>query len=45
MSTKLIFATGTTAIEQWTELPFAPRIHEWLNAQDMLKSDETNSIK
>jgi hypothetical protein len=45
MRTKLIFSTETKDTEQWTNLPFVPRIHEWFNVQDIFKSDELEIIK
>lgn len=45
MKTKLIFATEKTDTEQWIELPFLPRIHEWFNVQDILNPDELEIIK
>lgn len=45
MKTKLIFFTETKGIEQWTDLPFTPRINEWFNLQDILLPDEIESIK
>jgi hypothetical protein len=40
MKTKLIFSTENKDIEQWTDLPFIPRINEWLNVVDILKKEE-----
>jgi len=40
MKTKLIFSTETKDFEQWTDLPFIPRINEWLNVADILKNEE-----
>ena len=40
MKTKLIFSTKTKDVEQWTELPFVPRINEWFNVSDLLNADE-----
>lgn len=45
MKTKLVFSTETKDTEQWTDLPFIPRIHEWVNALDILKPDEIEKIK
>jgi hypothetical protein len=45
MKTKLIFSTGSSDIEQWTDLPFIPRINEWLNVKDILKEDEIENIR
>lgn len=45
MKTKLVLSTETSDTEQWTDLPFVPRMYEWLNVQDILKSDEVENIK
>jgi uncharacterized protein YqcC (DUF446 family) len=45
MKTKLIFSTETLDTEQWTDLPFVPRMHEWFNVNDILKPDEVENIK
>lgn len=45
MKTNLIFLLETNDIEQWTDLPFVPRVGEWLNVQDVLKKDEIEHIK
>lgn len=45
MKTKLIFSTDTQDSEQWTDLPFIPRIQEWLNVLDILKPSEVEKIK
>jgi hypothetical protein len=44
MKAKLIFSTETKETEQWTDLPFMPRINEWLNLQDILKKEEIIDI-
>lgn len=40
MKTKLIFSTETKDTEQWTDLPFIPRLNEWINVVDLLKKEE-----
>lgn len=45
MKTKLIFSTEKNDIEQWTDLPFIPRIGEWFNLRDILSADEITDIK
>jgi hypothetical protein len=45
MKTKLIFSTGSLDMEQWTDLPFIPRINELLNVKDILKKDEIENIR
>ena len=45
MKAKLIFSTETKDTEQWTDLAFVPRMHEWFNVQDILKTDEIEMIK
>jgi hypothetical protein len=32
-------------MEQWTDLTFIPRIQEWFNVQDILKTEELYLIK
>jgi hypothetical protein len=44
MKTKLIFSTETKDTEQWTDLPFIPRINEWFNVLDILKKEEIIDI-
>jgi hypothetical protein len=45
MKTLLIFSTETKDIEQWTNLPFIPRINEWFNLRDILLPREIESIR
>jgi len=45
MKTKLIFSTQSKNTEQWTNLPFVPRINEWFNLADVLKPKEINAIQ
>ena len=45
MKTKLVFSTETLITEQWTTLPFIPRINDWFNVHDILKADEVENIK
>jgi len=45
MKTKLIFSTETKDTEQWTSLPFIPRLNEWVNIGDILKPTELMEIK
>ncbi len=40
MKIKLIFSTETKDTEQWTDLPFIPRVNEWINVVDILKKEE-----
>lgn len=44
MKTKLIFVTKTKYTEQWTNLPFIPRLNEWINVHDILKKEEIAAI-
>ncbi len=44
MKTKLIFSTKTKETEQWTDLPFIPRLNEWINIADILKTEEIVEI-
>jgi hypothetical protein len=45
MRTKLVFATESNDTEYWDELPFIPRIDEWLNISEMLEKVKIESIK
>jgi hypothetical protein len=45
MKTKLIFSTEAKDMEQWSYLPFVPRINEWFNLKDILKPEELKEIK
>ncbi|HEY4786692.1 MAG TPA: hypothetical protein VIH57_11610 [Bacteroidales bacterium] len=45
MKAKLVFSTETLDMEQWAELPFIPRINEWINVPDILKEEEIKRIK
>jgi len=45
MKTKLIFSTHSKDTEQWTNLPFVPRINEWFNIVDILSKEEIALIK
>lgn len=45
MKTKLVFSTETLDTEQWTDLPFIPRLSEWLNVLALLKDEEIKKIK
>jgi hypothetical protein len=45
MKTKLVFSTENKDSEHWTDMEFVPRMHEWLNVHDILKSDELEVIK
>jgi len=45
MKTKLIFSTETSDTEQWIDLPFIPRQHEWINVRDILKAEDVLDIK
>lgn len=44
MKTKLIFSTETKDTEQWTDLPFIPRINERINVLDILKKEKLVQI-
>jgi len=41
---KLIFSTETKDTECWIDLPFIPRANEWVNAPDMLKEEDFDTI-
>ncbi len=45
MKTKLKLTTHAKAFEFWTNLPFIPRIGEWLNVKDILLPQEVDAIK
>jgi hypothetical protein len=45
MKTKLILSTINKKLEFLTNLPFTPRINEWLNIKDLLRTEEINEIK
>jgi hypothetical protein len=45
MKTKLIFSSEININEQWTELTFSPRVNEWFNIQDILKTEEIATIR
>ena len=45
MKTKLILSTCKTNFEQWTDLPVVPRLNEWFNVLDILKTEEILEIK
>jgi hypothetical protein len=45
MKTKLIFSSEINLNEQWTELSFIPRVNEWFNIQDILKTEEIATIR
>ncbi len=44
MRTKLIFSTEKKETEQWIDLPFIPRINEWINLADILKEEDIVQI-
>jgi hypothetical protein len=44
MNAKLIFSTDTEDIEHWIDLPFIPRISEWINVMEILKKEEILAI-
>jgi hypothetical protein len=44
MKTKLIFSTKTKDLEQWFDLPFVPRISEWVNVVELLKKEDILDI-
>jgi hypothetical protein len=44
MKTKLTFSTDTKDTEQWTDLPFIPRLNEWINVLDLLKKEDLVQI-
>jgi len=44
MKTKLILSTKTKDTEKWTDLPFIPRIKEWINVGEILKKEELVAI-
>ena len=45
MKTKLVFSNESQDSEQWTVLPFIPRLNEWINLLDILKPEEIQKIK
>lgn len=45
MKTRLVLATEKKEIEQWTDLPFIPRRHDWFNVKDIFTVDELKDIK
>ena len=45
MKPKLVFSTETKDTEQWTYLPFIPRMHEWVNVINVLNPDEIEKTK
>jgi hypothetical protein len=45
MKTKLIFTTTSKNSECWTDIPFIPRINEWVNVNDILKKTEVDELK
>jgi len=45
MKTKLIFSTKTKDVEQWTNLPFVPRINERFNISDILNADDVMALE
>lgn len=45
MKTKLILSTETIDIEYWKNLPLVPKMHEWLNVQEILSPNELSPIK
>jgi hypothetical protein len=45
MKTKLLFSTETQDYEVWKDLPALPRIDEFFNVRDMLKTEELAVIK
>lgn len=45
MKTKLIFKTSNFSSEFWTEMPFTPRINEFINVKDILLTNEIQEIK
>ena len=44
MKTKLIISTESKDIECWNDLPFIPRINEWVNVVDILKKEEIDDM-
>jgi hypothetical protein len=44
MKTKFIFSTEKKEMEQWADLPFIPRVNEWINIADILKKEEVVAI-
>jgi hypothetical protein len=44
MRTKLVFSTAKRDIEYWKELPFTPRIQEWINVFEFLNKNEIHPI-
>jgi len=45
MKTKLVLSTEKIETEQWTDLPFIPRMDDWFNVKDILTTEEIDDIK
>ena len=45
MQTKLIFSTENKDLESWLELPFVPRIGEWVTVPEFVKDQDFLEIK
>lgn len=44
MKTKLVFSTESKDLEHWTDLPFIPRLNEWINVKEILKDEDVRSL-
>lgn len=45
MKTKLVFSTEKGDIEYWADLPFIPRLKEWLNLTEIISTKLLDQIK
>ena len=45
MKTKLVLTTEKNETEQWTVLPFIPRIDDWFNVKDIFTDEEIDNIR
>jgi hypothetical protein len=45
MQTKFIFSTENNDLESWLELPFVPRIGEWIAVPELIEEKDYLEIK
>lgn len=45
MKTKLVLSTETKDLEFWIDLPFIPRLNEWINLSEILSNKELCQVK
>ena len=45
MKTKLILSTETKEVELWMNLPFLPRLNEWINLPEILSNEDLCQVK